>query len=35
VILSDNGSKFRNSSFETFCHDLCLEHQFSSPYTPP
>jgi hypothetical protein len=35
TIRSDNGSKFRNSCFETFCHDLGLEHQFSSPYTPP
>jgi hypothetical protein len=34
-IRSDNGSKFRNSRFKTFCHDLGLEHQFSSPYTPP
>jgi transposase InsO family protein len=32
---SDNDSEFRNSPFETFCHDLGLEHQFSSPYTPP
>jgi transposase InsO family protein len=35
AIRSDNGSEFRNSRFETFCHDLCLEHQFPSPYTPP
>jgi transposase InsO family protein len=35
AIRSDNGSEFRNSHFETFCHDLSLEHQFSSPYTPP
>jgi transposase InsO family protein len=35
AIHSDNGSEFRNSRFETFCHDLGLEHQFSSPYTPP
>jgi transposase InsO family protein len=35
VIRSDNGSEFRNSCFEAFCHDLGLEHQFSSPYTPP
>jgi transposase InsO family protein len=35
AIRSDNGSEFRNSCFETFCHDLGLEHQFSSPYTPP
>jgi hypothetical protein len=32
---SDNGSKFRKSSFETFFHNMGLEHQFSSPYTPP
>jgi transposase InsO family protein len=35
AIRSDNGSELRNSHFETFCHDLGLEHQFSSPYTPP
>jgi histone deacetylase 1/2 len=35
AIRSDNGSEFRNSRFETICHDLGLEHQFSSPYTPP
>jgi transposase InsO family protein len=35
AIHSDNGSEFKNSRSETFCHDLGLEHQFSSPYTPP
>jgi hypothetical protein len=35
AIRSDNGSEFRNSRFEKFCHDLGLEQQFSSPYTPP
>jgi transposase InsO family protein len=35
AIHSDNGSEFRNSHFETFCHDLGLEHQFFSPYMPP
>jgi transposase InsO family protein len=35
AIRSDNGSEFRNSRFEIFCHDLGLEHQFSSLYTPP
>jgi hypothetical protein len=35
AICSDNGSEFRNSHFETFCHDLGLKHQFSSPYMPP
>jgi transposase InsO family protein len=34
-IRSDNGSKFRNSRFKTFCHDMGLDHQFSSSYTPP
>jgi transposase InsO family protein len=31
-IHSDNGSEFKNSPFETFCCDLGLDHQFSSPY---
>ncbi|WVZ85106.1 hypothetical protein U9M48_032061 [Paspalum notatum var. saurae] len=35
AICSDNGGEFRNSQFENFCRDLSLEHQFSSPYTPP
>jgi transposase InsO family protein len=35
AIRRDNGSEFRNLRFETFCHDLGLEHQFSIPYTPP
>jgi transposase InsO family protein len=26
AINTDNGSEFRNSRFETFCHDLGLEH---------
>jgi transposase InsO family protein len=26
AIRSDNGSEFENSHFETFCHDLGLEH---------
>jgi transposase InsO family protein len=32
AICRDNGSEFKNSRFETFCRDLGLEHQFSSPY---
>jgi transposase InsO family protein len=32
VIRSNNGSEFKNSRFETFCCDLGLENQFSSPY---
>jgi transposase InsO family protein len=35
VIHSDNGLELRNSRFKTFCHELGLEHQFLSPYTPP
>ncbi|WVZ84500.1 hypothetical protein U9M48_031529 [Paspalum notatum var. saurae] len=35
AIRSDNGGEFRKSRFENFCRDLGLEHQFSSPYTPP
>ena len=35
AIRSDNGGEFSNSCFESFCSDLGLEHQFSSPYTPP
>jgi hypothetical protein len=35
AIRIDNGSEFRNSRFETFCHDLGLEHRFLSPYMPP
>ncbi|WVZ84749.1 LOW QUALITY PROTEIN: hypothetical protein U9M48_031740 [Paspalum notatum var. saurae] len=35
AIRGDNGGEFRNSHFENFCRDLGLEHQFSSPYTPP
>jgi hypothetical protein len=35
AIRCDNSLEFKNSPFETFCHDLGLEHQFLSPYTPP
>jgi transposase InsO family protein len=31
AIRSDNGTYFQNSRFETFCRDLGLEHQLSSP----
>jgi hypothetical protein len=30
AICNDNGLEFRKSRFKTFCHDLGLEHQFSS-----
>jgi transposase InsO family protein len=32
AIRSDNVNEFKNYHFETFCRDLGLEHQFSSPY---
>jgi transposase InsO family protein len=35
AIHSDNGPGIKNSHFKTFCHDLGLEHQFLSSYTPP
>ncbi|WVZ84911.1 hypothetical protein U9M48_031881 [Paspalum notatum var. saurae] len=34
ALRSDNGSKFKNDRFKTFCHSEGLEHQFSSPYVP-
>jgi transposase InsO family protein len=34
AIRSDNGTKFKNTHFKTFCASLGLEHQFSSPYAP-
>jgi transposase InsO family protein len=32
AIRSGNGSEFKKSRFETFCRNLGLEHQFSTPY---
>jgi transposase InsO family protein len=34
AICIDSGSELKNSHFKTFCHDLGLEHRFSSPYMP-
>jgi transposase InsO family protein len=34
AIRNDNCSEFKHSCLETFCRDLGLEHQFSSPYVP-
>jgi transposase InsO family protein len=34
AIRSDNGTKFKNTYFETFCASLVLESQFSSSYAP-
>ncbi|KAH9657240.1 Integrase catalytic domain-containing protein [Citrus sinensis] len=33
-IRSDHGGEFENHSFENFCNDFGIEHQFSSPRTP-
>ena len=35
AIHSDNGTEFRNSRMDNFCSDHGLDHQLSSPYTPP
>ena len=35
AIRSDNGTEFRNSRMDNFCSDHGLDHQLSSPYTPP
>ncbi len=34
AIRSDNGTEFKNSSFDLFCAEKGIEHQFSSPYVP-
>jgi transposase InsO family protein len=34
AIRSDNGTKFKNSQFDSLCSSWGLEHQFSSPYVP-
>jgi hypothetical protein len=34
AIRSDNGIEFKNSSFEYFCAEKGIEHQFSSPRVP-
>nr|AAR89047.1 putative integrase [Oryza sativa Japonica Group] len=33
-IRSDNGSEYKNASFEQFCNERGLEHEFSSPRVP-
>nr|AAU10766.1 putative polyprotein [Oryza sativa Japonica Group] len=33
-IQSDNGGEFKNASFEQFCNERGLEHEFSSPRVP-
>jgi transposase InsO family protein len=34
AIRSDNGTEFKNSSFEHFCAEKGIEHQFASPRVP-
>jgi hypothetical protein len=34
TIRSDNGGEFKNTSFESFCNEKGIEHQFSSPRVP-
>ena len=34
AIRSDNGTKLKNTHFETFCASLGLEHHVSSPDVP-
>ena len=34
AIRSDNGTEFKNCSFEHFCAEKGIDHQFSSPYVP-
>ncbi len=33
-IRSDNGGEFKNASFEQFCNERDLKHEFSSPRVP-
>ncbi|KAH9656139.1 hypothetical protein KPL70_022564 [Citrus sinensis] len=33
-IRSDHGGEFENHAFESFCNNLGIDHQFSSPRTP-
>jgi transposase InsO family protein len=34
AICSDNETEFRNASFDGFCLELGIEHQFSTPRVP-
>jgi transposase InsO family protein len=34
VIRSDNGTEFRNASFEVFCFEHGIDQQFSAPRIP-
>ena len=34
AIRSDNGTEFKNASFDAFCRDHGIDHQFSAPRVP-
>jgi hypothetical protein len=34
AIRSDNGTEFKNASFDGFCREHCIEQQFSAPRVP-
>jgi transposase InsO family protein len=34
AIHSDNGTEFRNASFDEFCLERWIDHQFSTPHVP-
>ena len=34
VIQSDQGSNFKSEIFKQFCHNLCIQHNFSTVYHP-
>jgi transposase InsO family protein len=34
TIRSDNGTEFRNTSFDQFCHEHDIDQQFSAPRVP-
>jgi transposase InsO family protein len=34
VVRSDNGTKYTSNKFARFCHDVGIEHRYTTPYTP-
>jgi transposase InsO family protein len=34
AIRSDNGTEFRNASFDQFCLELVVDQQFTAPHVP-